>query len=160
MIVNCCNCKKSVYKKPYALKHSANVFCGISCHYEYKKKIGGHIVGCKNCNVVFRKIGSDFKRTNNHFCSQKCANVFNRHRPKHYIDGRKMYREIAIKEYGYKCANANCIISGIIKDIPTKMFDVDHVKGKIAGHGLENLQVLCVWCHALKTRKVDNDSIV
>lgn len=154
MIVNCCNCKKSVYKKPYALKHSANLFCCVSCHYEYKKKTGGHEVECKNCHVSFRKIGSDFKRASNHFCSQKCANIFNRHRPKHYKDGRKVYREIAIKKYGYKCANADCVISRIVENISHKMFDVDHINGKKAGHELDNLQVLCVWCHALKTRNV------
>lgn len=34
------------------------------------------------------------------------------------------------------------------------MLDADHVNGDRSNSKKGNLQVLCVWCHALKTRKV------
>jgi hypothetical protein len=32
------------------------------------------------------------------------------------------------------------------------MLDVDHIDGNRTNHDLSNLQVLCVWDHACKTR--------
>lgn len=35
----------------------------------------------------------------------------------------------------------------------TKMLDVHHRDGNRSNNKLSNLEVLCVWCHALETRK-------
>lgn len=35
-----------------------------------------------------------------------------------------------------------------------QMLDVDHINSNRKDNKLCNLQVLCVWCHALKTRKI------
>ena len=35
------------------------------------------------------------------------------------------------------------------------MLDVHHVDGIRQNNHPDNLEVLCVWCHALKTRKID-----
>jgi hypothetical protein len=48
-------------------------------------------------------------------------------------------------------------------EIPLEMLDVDHIDNDRSNNELENLQILCVWCHSLKTRSVEitlNDSSV
>lgn len=67
---------------------------------------------------------------------------------------RSSTRAKALKFYGSKCTNRKCIIKKLVK-IPEKMLDVDHIKGRVSDD-ISNLQVLCVWCHALKTRGVNN----
>lgn len=66
------------------------------------------------------------------------------------------YKGAAFKKYGRKCQNKDCVVSSVI-EIPDKMFDIDHIIPRCEGgkNNVENLQVLCVWCHALKTRGVD-----
>ena len=107
-----------------------------------------------NCNIC----GKELRRTKSttgpkNYCSHKCAAVdSNMKSRKHYIDGRRTYRDRAIRHYGERCQNKNCIVSKVLKEIPRHMLDVDHINSKKGGHELDNLQVLCVWCHAHKTR--------
>lgn len=62
-------------------------------------------------------------------------------------DAKTTYRVRALQEYG-----AFCNWCGYSDEV--KMLDVDHIDSNRSNSKLENLQVLCVWCHALKTRKV------
>ncbi len=57
------------------------------------------------------------------------------------------YRIRALKEYG-----SFCTWCGYDREI--KMLDVDHIDSNRKNNKLENLQILCVFCHAMKTRKV------
>lgn len=63
------------------------------------------------------------------------------------------YRERALRLRGHQCENPRCPISNI--EIPVKMLDVHHIDGNRKNNSLENLRILCVWCHALKTRNVE-----
>jgi hypothetical protein len=66
--------------------------------------------------------------------------------------GKASYRQRALKKYGRECGNQSCQIraAGIV--IPEEMLDVDHIDNDRENNSLENLKVLCVWCHAVKTR--------
>lgn len=45
-----------------------------------------------------------------------------------------------------------CVLCGY--DRYVEMLDADHVDGNRSNPDIKNLQLLCVWCHALKTRGV------
>jgi hypothetical protein len=67
-------------------------------------------------------------------------------------DGSGSYRERAKKEYGEYCSNPTCPIKGAAISIPRELLDVDHIDNNRSNNDIQNLQVLCVWCHAIKTR--------
>jgi hypothetical protein len=60
---------------------------------------------------------------------------------------KSTYRMRALKEHG-----AFCDYCGY--SLHVKMLDVHHIDNKRENNKLENLEVLCVWCHAMETRKV------
>ncbi len=60
------------------------------------------------------------------------------------------YRVEAFKKYEPKCVNKKCPMV----NVPKIMLDVDHIDNDRSNNKIANLQILCVWCHALKTRKV------
>ncbi len=69
--------------------------------------------------------------------------------PPHY--GKALipsYRKRALRWLSSKCQRCGY-------DKEKKMLDVDHIDGNRKNGAEGNLQVLCVWCHALKTRRVD-----
>jgi hypothetical protein len=63
-------------------------------------------VNCKICNVEFVKYKSEIKRTNNHFCSNKCSIFFNSQLKKIYLEKRKTDYYSSPK----KCINCKNII--------------------------------------------------
>ena len=63
-------------------------------------------VNCKICNVEFVKYESEIKRTNNHFCSNKCSIFFNTQLKKIYLEKRKTDYYSSPK----KCINCENII--------------------------------------------------
>lgn len=67
--------------------------------------------------------------------------------------GASSYRQRALRHYGEQCTNKRCLIRKVGIRVPTYMLDVDHINGDHSNHALENLQVLCVWCHTEKTRR-------
>ncbi len=57
------------------------------------------------------------------------------------------YRLRALKEHGSHCAMCGY---GLYVD----MLDVHHIDGNRKNGNIENLEVLCVHCHSIVTRKV------
>lgn len=151
MLVNCSECKKEYDKKIAQIKLYKNSYCSSKCRSLHTTKIV--TLSCKVCKKEAQRKPSELKRINNVFCSSVCANYYNNlGRKNNYKDGKSTYRDRAIKKYGLICAVKDCPIraSGIVST--KKMFDVDHIDGRKKGHDIENLQVLCVWCHASKSR--------
>lgn len=129
--------------------------CSRAC--SMGKIIKRELINCDLCNKDFysRKSQSKNSKSGLRFCSKKCKdsaqtleNNFLELRPSHYGVGRRSYRKAAIRNFEQKC-----IICGY-KENP-RMLDVDHIDSNRSNNKLENLQFLCVWCHALKTRKVE-----
>lgn len=72
--------------------------------------------------------------------------------PAHYgqradLENNRYYRHKALKHLGAICVK--CYYSKFVE-----MLDVHHLNGDRSDNKLSNLQVLCVWCHALETRGI------
>ena len=110
---------------------------------------------CSLCGkAVLKHIGSlENSKSGKYFCNRQCKELAQSIdgglilHPPHYIDGRRSYRYRAFKTYGKVCRV--CGYSGY-----EKMLDVDHIDSNRKNNRIENLQVLCVWCHMLKTRGI------
>lgn len=116
-------------------------------------------LNCAECGKEVNRRPFQLKRSKSGraFCNRTCATKYNnriyKKAEKHpnWTTGYGSYRIRALKEFGHKCSNTNCPIKF---EIPNKMYDVDHIDNNRTNNKLENLQVLCVWCHALKTRGI------
>ena len=65
-----------------------------------------------------------------------------------WVDGCSGYREKALAHYGEQCECSDCDNQNALME----MLDVHHLDGDRSNNQIENLVVLCVWCHALVTR--------
>ena len=117
---------------------------------------------CRVCSEPIHRSPSDLKRSKsgNVFCSHSCsAKISNTKRTgmKHPSWDKyfKNYRHRAFTTYGVKCASVLCPLERAGIYLPKDMYDVDHVDSNRLNNEISNLQVLCVYCHALKTRKID-----
>lgn len=91
-----------------------------------------------------------------HSCSQKYNNTFRAGLNHHAWRKEGLnYRYRALTYYGKKCANNVCPLEAANIYLPESMYDVDHIDENRSNNNLSNLQVLCVYCHAAKTRKVN-----
>lgn len=139
----------------YAPKH-AKVYCSIAC--KARSRMTSIEVDCDFCHTLHRRKPSDLYpgKTGLRFCSRECKESsqriegdFNKVLLPHSKGGssNQGYRAHALRTYGSKCMQ--CGYSET-----KKMLDVDHIDSNRKNNTIGNLQVLCVWCHALKTRKV------
>jgi hypothetical protein len=134
----------------------ARRFCSSKCRDAAKRK-QVH-VSCAGCANAFTRQPSKLVKSKSglHFCSRLCKEKAQRLgglgaiQPGHYGHGSSIstYRERALRDLPKQCLRC-----GYGSDV--RMLDVDHVDGDRSNNGIQNLQILCVWCHALKTRGVD-----
>jgi hypothetical protein len=111
-------------------------------------------VTCATCKSGFDKktCRIEVSKSGLHFCSRKCKDEAQLIENgllsySHYTDGHSKCRERAFRKLEKKCLKC-----GYDKD--ERMLDVDHIDNSRDNNAMSNFQVLCVWCHALKTRKV------
>ena len=71
----------------------------------------------------------------------------NNKRPPSKYRQKTTYRRKGLTYYGEKC-----MLCGFDEDV--RLLDVDHKNGDRSDDRIENLQVLCVMCHAKYTRKI------
>lgn len=106
-------------------------------------------VSCFRCHKEFERHLN--KLQENNYCSRECKELDQQIGGPlalpHYKDGLSSYRERAFRFYGKKCD-----LCGYDSD--ERMLDVHHIDEDRSHNSKENLRVLCVWCHALYTRKV------
>lgn len=128
-------------------------YCSPSCSQEARKATKVEVI-CSFCKKVFEKSSSKLRsKSGLYFCTRFCKNRAQNIetgckgiQPVIYT-GKSVYRKRAIEKYGPSCKEC-----GYNEHV--KMLDVDHIDSNRENYSIENLQVLCVWCHALKTRKV------
>lgn len=161
VLLKCDNCGKGTWKKKSNIKTNPGTFCCRGCENEWKRT--GQDFDCANpsCTERVWRTASEQRRSKSgeYFCSRSCATIVNNSRHKsgknhgNWMGGDATYRDRAIRYYGAKCSNSSCEIGIAGVDVPVEMLDVHHIKGR-KNHLLENLEVLCVWCHAKLTRNI------
>lgn len=111
---------------------------------------------CSLCGVEFMRCRSKLNNSKYglYFCSRLCkekAQSFNGipdFKPSSYKNGNYIdYRKLAFDTYGKKCNK--CSYSTY-----ERMLDVHHLNNDRSNNKIENLEVLCLWCHGLVTRNV------
>ncbi len=157
-LCHCRNCGKEKWKRNSHLKTSPTTFCDRKCQAEWTQR--GNITRCANpdCKQEIYRSLSQQKRSQSgdFFCSRSCATIVNNTRHKsgedhpNWVDGLSGYRDKALSCYGEKCQNPECT-----EDAIRKMLDVHHIDGNRSNNHMNNLVILCVWCHALVTRGLD-----
>mgnify|MGYP001563743315 CR=1 FL=1 len=119
-------------------------------------------VPCGNCRKHTTRTRSKLLNSKSglYFCSRSCKDTAQSIdgglaaiQPAHYgsAGGRYNYRNRALRRLPRACARCGYSES-------SRMLDVHHTDGNRRNGALSNLQVLCVWCHALDTRKVQTHS--
>lgn len=152
-------CQKQEKHVSFALKNKNNLFCSLRCASDFRKTI--ITIECTTCKIKVNKRPCELKKSKSglFYCSKSCAiknnNTIHRsgRQNPNWKDGtRRHYRRKALSEYGHKCSNTNCPFKNVEVDV--RMLDVDHIDSDRNNNDISNLQVLCVWCHGLKTRCV------
>lgn len=137
----------------YAPRHVRKRFCSRLC--SGKARQNRESLKCSWCGQDFEIPRSKKKQSKRglHFCSRACKDRAQRIgglkdlHPPHYGNGAwSNYREQAFRVYGARCDHCGY-------DRDPVMLDVHHRDGNRQNNDLRNWQVLCVWCHTLKTRK-------
>ena len=131
--LTCLTCKIE-----YRSRNPTQQYCSTIC---YGKKMNkSKEVNCAWCGKTISKPLCKLKRNTLFFCNKS-------HKAKADTkDGpHKAYRKYALRELPNEC-----IVCEYDKDI--RMLDVDHINSDRKNNSLDNLQLICVWCHALKTR--------
>ncbi len=112
-------------------------------------------VKCAWCGNDTTKKASVFKKSKSglFFCcrehrdlAKRLENNMPEAQPSHYgAETNNTYRYNALRFYGPSCGG--CGYAEL-----QQMLDVHHIDHTHGNHSIENLIVLCVWCHALITR--------
>lgn len=146
------DCRKPISRPLSQIR--GRVFCSRQCTSRALTKYT--IKPCSNCTKDVRVRPHRTRRSKLTYCSAHCMHthaveLFKQGKPSvHFKTGINSYRSLALKAHGEFCQNKKCPIP--FKHGP-KMLDVHHKDGNRQHNTFENLEVLCVWCHALETRK-------
>lgn len=148
--VECIVCRKKCYRR-YSFLNDKNIyFCSDECRSTYKKT--GNKIKCFTCGKEVYKTKKEQRKSKSGrlYCSQSCAiaDINKRTKTK---ENPHTYRDKALRHYGSICQSPNCEITKLGIEIPEEMLDVHHKDGNRDNNKLENLEVLCVWCHRKET---------
>ena len=144
----CLHCEKEFLARKSLVEQNKIKFCSKECSSgskQIKEKCK-----CKVCKIEFLRSPSKLKNSKSglYFCSKKCkdyAQSINggivEIQPSHYNGGKRVYREKALKHYGKKCNRC-----GYEKHV--NILHVHHTDRNRSNNNIENLEVLCLNCHA------------
>lgn len=163
MIVSCSGCGVEIDRKQYRLKRYSNSYCSLDCQLKKmaQSKKNGTLIPCKTCQEPTYVTPSRRRKskTGNFFCSKSCSSAYTASRRlgeehPNYVIGEHSYRSKALRIQGSYCQNPNCELTAADIETPESMLDVHHIDGNRKNNEIDNLQVLCVWCHAKISRKL------
>ena len=144
----CSSCPNIFYVPKHRLD---STFCSMECCARSKSQ--KQEVECGHCGTRFLVQPKRLRNSASGrlFCKRKCkdeAQSMGGSFPQsHLKTGFHNYRERALRFHGAVCKSCGY-------DKHERMLDADHIDGNRENSSPSNLQVLCVWCHALKTRRV------
>lgn len=126
--------------------------CSPECYRTRQRILAGTQVFLKKCATCSKSFAGTKRQA---FCSYKCRMEENRQRNKLYISGRKweILREQVLEEQDYKCIRCNS------KQSKKRKLVVHHKIPVIDGgtHERDNLEGVCLKCHAVKHKELFND---
>ncbi len=139
----------------YIPKHRLGYYktCSYTCRGISKRTKVSRL--CATCGKEVLRSPSKFKKARSGlaFCNRDCkekaqqiGGITSIH-PSHYKDGASVYRKRAFRKFGKLCNQCGYNAHEV-------MLDVHHLDGNRANAKLNNLEVLCVWCHACRTRGI------
>jgi hypothetical protein len=143
-------CEDTFYVPKYRLAKRKT--CSTQCRTLFLSKKAR--VSCAWCSESFEVQAKRVKKSKSGlvFCTRTCKDQAQR------ADGLEEIRPLKtdIADYRDKALRAKdraCERCDYKEEV--KMLDVHHIDGDRENNELENLEILCVWCHALDTRRVD-----
>lgn len=160
LAVPCEICGKVVWKKPSKLKIYPRTFCSRRCQGKGISPTLGQMHECAECGKEVYRSRAHFAKSKSGrvFCTRNCSTIYRNKRrtgKSHPNWTGSDYRKEALGHYGAACMGAACPV----ENPSAYMLDVHHRDGDRKNNNLENLEVLCVWCHALQTRSSWKDKI-
>lgn len=151
----CSLCPKTYYVPEHVFHRSK--FCSLECTFESRRKRISSV--CPHCLKDFKARARRLQVSKsgvifwNRKCKDEAQSIGGVFQQKHANTGAASYRQRAFKLFGKICCQCKY-------DHDKRMLDVDHIDGHRENGKSDNLQVLCVWCHALKTRILPDPSRV
>jgi hypothetical protein len=152
-IVNCIQCKKEFYVKPFWIKKGKGKYCSLNCKYLGSRK--GSYVKCSICQKeVYRKQNKyEHSKSGKFFCGKSCQTKWRNQEfigPKHanWKNGRYSYRSVL----GRNKIVQMCILC---KATDKRILSIHHIDQNRLNNKVSNLAWLCYNCHFL----VHHDSL-
>jgi hypothetical protein len=148
--VNCQVCSAEFQTTSQNLKRGYGKFCSIVC----RRSVSQTIYTCTYCSSEFtsRKSRKNKSKTNNYFCSNDCKYKAASSLTCDYATGPRP-KEIGLSTYRNRALimlKNECVRCGYHEHV--ELLDVDHIDSNRQNNDITNLQILCVMCHAVKTR--------
>ena len=145
--VECIRCGKKREVRASNVRAGKAKFC-LPCSRVKRSEKHTVPVECDLCGKPKRVRKSKYKEGRLFFCnnSHKASFYFKNGHPNRK-DGSTYYRVRALRVHGAVCARC-----GYSRDV--RLLDAHHKNGR-KKHEDDDLEVLCVWCHAILTRKAE-----
>lgn len=144
-----CPCGTHYYVPKHVVQRRK--YCSRSCAQQGQRR--STLATCGKCRTDFPIRVDRLRRSRSGivFCSRRCKDLGQRLDgcpavwPSHYGSGRASYRRVALRALGAVCTDCGYKACAVL-------LDVHQMDGNRRNNALTNLLVVCVWCHAHRTR--------